>query len=398
MRDVQAQIQITAAFGREATTAAATYADRQAVLARQGSNEEEARKWDEGGAYRVALHAAIGLLTGNLSGAAGSTLSATALPEIGEMIADMGLPDTVRVALTQVAGLALGSATGGVAGATASFNTAQNYVSHSPFAGVRRTVSQENARLLNDCGPNCTQADFQRIDRQLFQLETAANLIAIDRNSALTTDQAVRLSESLQLLLPVYGTATGLYMAATGESLSGRELSNVERFFSGLAAAVPLGSTAYRAVQEMRVAAVAEAEARFALEQGIPAVAQVPGRVSSRINVANGRTQTTPLRGTGQPVSAGFEHVVEQHIGVQLANNRSAFTITSDELRGLLQESSVVKSPVTALGDGTFLRVVDTGRNIGLTSLSEGGIPTSVMRIFTDRAGNLITAFPVRGY
>lgn len=34
------------------------------------------------------------------------------------------------------------------------------------------------------------------------------------------------------------------------------------------------------------------------------AVEGVPGRVQSRINVANGRTETTPVRGNGNPVSA----------------------------------------------------------------------------------------------
>jgi filamentous hemagglutinin len=248
MRDVQAQIQITAAFGREATTAAATYADRQAVLARQGLNEEEARKWDEGGEYRVALHTAIGFLTGNLSGAAGSLLSATALPEIGEMIAGMGLPEAVRVALTQVAGLALGAATGSVAGAAASFNTAQNYVSHSPFANVRLAVSRENARLLRACGNDCTLADFRRIDLQVQQLESIAQDLEIKKRSGLTADQALRLGENIAAMLPYYGAPIALYQAITGESLSGSELSTVERFFNGIAAAIPVGSGAYKLI------------------------------------------------------------------------------------------------------------------------------------------------------
>lgn len=43
------------------------------------------------------------------------------------------------------------------------------------------------------------------------------------------------------------------------------------------------------------------------------------------------------------------------------------------------------------------MRTVDVGYPIGTTSLNEGGAPTSTMRVYTDRAGNLITAFPVRG-
>jgi filamentous hemagglutinin len=254
MRDVQAQIQITAAFGREATTAAATYADRQAVLARQGSNEEEARKWDEGGEYRVALHTAIGFLTGDLSGAAGSMLSATALPEIGEMIAGMGLPEAVRVALTQVAGVALGAATGSVAGAAASFNTAQNYVSHSPFRNVREAVSQENARLLNECGQNCTLRDFQRIDQQVTRVERAANLAAIAQRSSMTTTQAMQLAQFLTELAPVYGTGESLIQLVTGNSSITGEEAN--RFWAAVGLA-PVAGGMIRRVGEPTVEAIA---------------------------------------------------------------------------------------------------------------------------------------------
>lgn len=55
-----------------------------------------------------------------------------------------------------------------------------------------------------------------------------------------------------------------------------------------------------------------------------------------------------------------------------------------------------MKSPVTALPDGQFVRTVDVGRAIGTTTLKDGGAPTSVIRVFTDKAGNLITAFPVK--
>ena len=52
--------------------------------------------------------------------------------------------------------------------------------------------------------------------------------------------------------------------------------------------------------------------------------------------------------------------------------------------------------PVMALPDGQFVRTVDVGRVIGTTTLKDGGIPTSVIKVFTDKAGNLITTFPVK--
>ncbi|MCJ1884706.1 filamentous hemagglutinin N-terminal domain-containing protein [Pseudomonas sp. LA21] len=126
------------------------------------------------------------------------------------------------------------------------------------------------------------------------------------------------------------------------------------------------------------------------------AAAQIPGRVQSRINIADGRTATTPLRDNGNPVSAGFDHVLKGHFDVEVSNSRSVFTVSPSELKGILQSSSVVKSPVTAMPDGQFVRTVDVGRVIGTSTLKDGGVPTSVIKVFTDRAGNLITAFPVK--
>jgi filamentous hemagglutinin len=69
----------------------------------------------------------------------------------------------------------------------------------------------------------------------------------------------MRLGENIASLLPVYGTPIALYQAISGESLSGENLTTVERFFNGVAAAVPLGSAAYRlinsAVANFRLAA-----------------------------------------------------------------------------------------------------------------------------------------------
>ena len=123
----------------------------------------------------------------------------------------------------------------------------------------------------------------------------------------------------------------------------------------------------------------------------------VPGRVQSRINIANNRTDTTLLRENGNPVSAGFNHVLDGHFDVPVSNSRSVFSITPDELKGILQSNKVVSSLVTAIEGGQFVRTVDLGRVIGTTALKEGGSATSVLRIFTDWAGNLITAFPVKG-
>lgn len=123
--------------------------------------------------------------------------------------------------------------------------------------------------------------------------------------------------------------------------------------------------------------------------------AQASGRVASRINLANGPTRFTPLRSTGQPVSAGWKHVLSGHFNRAVSNSRSIFSISPEELRGILQSPKVVRSPVTAIGDGHFVRTVDVARTIGTSSLRKGGGPTSVLTVYTDSAGNLITTFPL---
>ena len=121
----------------------------------------------------------------------------------------------------------------------------------------------------------------------------------------------------------------------------------------------------------------------------------VPGRVQSRINVATGPTRFTPLRNPGEQSKAGFEHVLDEHFDRDLANSRSVFSITPDELKIILQSKQTVDSPVIPTGDGRYVRIVDTGKVVGNTALKFGGGETTWIKIFTDKAGNLITTFPV---
>ena len=44
-----------------------------------------------------------------------------------------------------------------------------------------------------------------------------------------------------------------------------------------------------------------------------------------------------------------------------------------------------------------YERIVDTGQVFGKTSLKQGGVDTTWIKVLTDMKGNLITAFPVGG-
>ncbi|MFG6088900.1 VENN motif pre-toxin domain-containing protein [Stenotrophomonas indicatrix] len=130
---------------------------------------------------------------------------------------------------------------------------------------------------------------------------------------------------------------------------------------------------------------------------GIPGVLVERGVVKSRVNLANGRTRTTPLRESGAPVSAGFEHVLDGHFNRPPTANRSVFDISPNDLKAILQSKVVVQSPVYEIPGGQYIRVVDVGKEVGVSSLKDGGARTSFIKVFTDKAGNLITAYPVRG-
>lgn len=223
MREQEAHAEIASAFGQQASKAASIHADQQELNARRSGDEETATKWEEGGEYRTALHSAIGALSGGLQGAAGAVISSNLLPVIGERIAELNLPEGVREALTIAAATALGSG-GQAPGAAAAFNqAANNYVSHSPFPGVRRMLGQENARLLNECGANCTQEEFRRIDQQVAQLEIVANLAAIGKGNTLTQKQTEQLSQVMLELVPIYGSLESVAQLITGKSSLTRE-------------------------------------------------------------------------------------------------------------------------------------------------------------------------------
>lgn len=201
-------------------------------------------------AHAIAGCAVGAARTDSSGGCAAGALGAA----VGELAAQAygKQPDTVQFA-AMMSGLAVavvgGDASqinlGSQAGANAAAN---NYVTHSPNRTVREIVNDENARQTAACGSDCTWQQMQAIDRQMAQLELAATLLDTQQHTALTGAQAIQLAETVAALLPVYGTPIALYQAVTGESLTGQDLSTAERFFNGIAAAIPLGSASYRAI------------------------------------------------------------------------------------------------------------------------------------------------------
>lgn len=128
-RELNAQIQITQAFSQVAPKAVGDYASNK-FNELKNTSPEEAKKWDEGGVYRIALHTALGgLLTGDISGATGAGVIAGSADllnglqsKVSEALQNAGLAEqganTISQALAELTSLGIGSAIGGTAGAS----------------------------------------------------------------------------------------------------------------------------------------------------------------------------------------------------------------------------------------------------------------------------------------
>jgi len=97
-KDVDTQIAITQEFSKQAPKAIADFADKRLLdikvqmkketdAIKYAALQDELSKWDEGGAYRTALHTAAGALSGGVGGALGAAASASS----ADVLADLQL-------------------------------------------------------------------------------------------------------------------------------------------------------------------------------------------------------------------------------------------------------------------------------------------------------------------
>lgn len=152
----------------------AQYAGKKRDAALERGDTEEAAKWDEGGQYRVAAHAAIGALTGGANGALGATLSALAAPEIGNMIEGLELPDAVRKAVVAAATAGIAGLTGD-AGLASGYNQVENnFLKHDQAAAMRADFSQCEKKP-----GGCTDAEYVQIRNKYLDLSNK-NIAQVD--------------------------------------------------------------------------------------------------------------------------------------------------------------------------------------------------------------------------
>ncbi|WP_226894239.1 MULTISPECIES: hypothetical protein [Listeria] len=111
------------------------------------------------------------------------------------------------------------------------------------------------------------------------------------------------------------------------------------------------------------------------------------GIVQSRINLAENPTRFSPSN------NAGMKHVRDRHFDP--LKNAGQFSISELELKAILQSKKTVNTTVVNLGEGRFERVVDISESIGTVKPSLGGEKTTWLKVITDKAGNVITTFPI---
>jgi RHS repeat-associated protein len=112
--------------------------------------------------------------------------------------------------------------------------------------------------------------------------------------------------------------------------------------------------------------------------KGLKGLKNVPGRVQSRINISN----------------KGFKHVTDRHMNPSKAASKSQFTLSQSKVRELLSAKSTIQAPARALDTGNFSRTITTNGKVGNLAGKFGGGATNTFSVVTDRAGNLLSAFP----
>ena len=151
--DVNAQVAISSAFSNQAPKAVATFANNQASRLRAQGQEDEAKKWDEGGIYRVVLHTVTGAASAGISGAAGAASVATAAPTLNQLQSAItqrlqaagmspAASDFIAQGITGVGAVAIGAAVGGPQGAATGYTVDANNRQLHPVERLRiRTLA-----------------------------------------------------------------------------------------------------------------------------------------------------------------------------------------------------------------------------------------------------------------
>ncbi|MCS4511914.1 DUF6862 domain-containing protein, partial [Xylophilus ampelinus] len=142
-REVQAQTQITATFGQQATKKWGEFANGQQAAAQAAHDPQGETCWAETGACRVAGHALLGGLTGGASGALGAGVSAASVETVAGAADKIGLTGAARDLFIAGVDTSVGAAVGGAAGAAGAHNeVVNNYLSSQQWRDFAKDLDQ----------------------------------------------------------------------------------------------------------------------------------------------------------------------------------------------------------------------------------------------------------------
>jgi hypothetical protein len=262
-KDIDAQVQITQTFTREAPKAVATFAQTKtkpiddaekyrdlatlrargelnadqaealAKLEHDGLTPEKAQatlndpqakqdyeNWKEGGAYRVALHTLSGALVGGVQGAIGAGGVATGAQQLNDwqdgvekQLATLGLPaGAAKMAaqgIGQLTALAIGSVAGPQGAATALGVDANNRQLHPSEA---RLIKDNARRYADKRGIGLDQAEAELTQQALRNVDSA-HATRLGLNDPLAQDFLVEIAASQALADPMTGQSYRLFVA-----------------------------------------------------------------------------------------------------------------------------------------------------------------------------------------
>ena len=166
------QVMITTEFGREIPKQIGDYAQAKEIELLAQGNIEEAKKWAEGGVYRVALHTAMGALaTGTAEGAISAGGVAYSAPKIDQYLEEQGFDKQTRDTTSLALSAGIGMTVDGDTASTVN-NVGQvqwNYLSHQENERLRE-LRKEKSKLSNAYG-NCVSQRCAEITREIKVLE-----------------------------------------------------------------------------------------------------------------------------------------------------------------------------------------------------------------------------------
>ncbi len=175
-KEVNAGVAITQEFSKHAPKAIADYSNKKIQeLKAEGANADEIAKWEEGGAYRVALHAISGGLSGGVGGALGSgavASSANLLDDLqrkaSEALVAQGLsPEVAKMVaqgLAETTALGIGTVAGGSGGGAAALATDTN----------NRQLHPKEIDWIGQNRKSFAKALSEKLEREVSEVEAMA--------------------------------------------------------------------------------------------------------------------------------------------------------------------------------------------------------------------------------